>query len=160
MKKFLVMFLAACCCCVFAGEFDFTIAKGLKGWRPNTGKSSFDPVNKVSGTGSIKLVGNSTIFKKITLEPNTEYEVTVFIKAENVKGGKYRGVLLRLTDENKFFAVSGDPKRLPRQGSFDWEKCTATFNSSIFSKSEIRVMPALTCDGTAWFADLKIEKKK
>ena len=160
MKKLLFMFLAACCWCTFAGEFDFTIAKGLKGWQPNTGKSVFDAANKVAGTGSIKLIGNSTIFKKITLEPNTEYEVTVFIKAENVKGGKFRGVLLRLTDGKKFFGVSGDPKRLPQQGSFDWIKCTASFKSSIFDKPEIRVMPALSCDGTAWFADLTIEKKK
>ena len=48
MKKLLFMFLAACCWCTFAGEFDFTIAKGLKGWQPNTGKSVFDAANKVS----------------------------------------------------------------------------------------------------------------
>ena len=74
-------------------------------------------------------------------------------------GGKFRGVLLRLTDGDKFYGVSGDPKNLPRQGSFDWTKCTRTIKSSAFSQNTITVMPALTGDGTVWFDDLKIVKK-
>ena len=159
MKKIFAVLLLASVWCAFGGEFDFGFQKGLPGWKPNNGKSSFDAANKVSGSGSLKLVGDSAIFKRITLEPDTDYEVTVYIKADNVTGGKYKGVLLRLTDNKSFFAVTGASDNLPRQGTFDWTKCTRTFSSSRFKDPEIRIMPALTCEGTAWFADLSIVKK-
>ena len=140
--------------------FDFSFKRGLPGWQKNNRTVSFDPNVKISETGSLKLTGQSSVSRRIRLEPDAEYEISVYIKAENVTGGKFRGVLLRLTDGNKYFAVTGDPKNLPRQGSFDWTKCTRTVKSSFFGKSEITVMPVLTCDGTAWFDDLRIEKKK
>ena len=160
MKQILTILLSAVCLAGITAEFDLSISKNLKGWQRNTGKSSFDASVTLSDKGSLKLINSSSLYKTIELEANTEYEVSVYIKAENVTGGKYRGVLLRLTDGNKHFAITGDPKNLPRQGSFDWIKCTRTFNSSIFKNSKIKVMPALTCNGTVWFADLKIEKKK
>ena len=140
--------------------FDFSFGKGLPGWTKNNRAVSFDPTEKISGAGSLKLSGIGSVSRRIRLEPDAEYEVSVYIKAENVTGGKFRGVLLRLTDGNKYFAVTGDPKNLPRQGTFDWTKCTRTVKSSFFGKNEISVMPALTCEGTAWFDDLRIEKKK
>ena len=140
-------------------DADFTFRAGLTGWAGNRG-ASFDPAEKVSGDGSLKLSGNTSVSRKIRLEPGADYEISVYIKAENISGGKFKGVLLRLTDGNKYFAVTGDPKNLPRQGSFDWEKCTRVLPGTFFKSNEVTVMPALTCDGTAWFDDLVIVKKK
>lgn len=140
--------------------FDFSFKRGLPGWRKNNSTVSFDPAVKISEQGSLKLTGKGSVSRTIRLESDAEYEISVYIKAENVSGGKFKGVLLRLTDGNKYFSVTGDPKNLPRQGTFDWTKCTRTVKSSFFGKSEIMLMPVLTCDGTAWFDDLRIEKKR
>ena len=160
MKKiaFAALLCAAGLCCM-AAENDFAFKPKLPGWQKNNRTVSFDPAVKVSEPGSLKLSGPGSVSRKIRLEPDTDYEFSVYIKAENISGGKNRGVLLRLTDGNRFFGVSGDPKNMPRQGSFDWEKCTRVLSSSSFSGEEITVMPVLTCDGTAWFDDLTIVRK-
>ncbi|MBE6392503.1 MAG: hypothetical protein E7044_00380 [Lentisphaerae bacterium] len=143
---------------VFAADSDFSFRKGLPGWIKNNRAVYFDFSEKISAGGSLKLVNAASVSKVIKLEPGAEYEVSVYIKAQNVKGGKYKGALLRLTDGKNFFAVTADPKYLPQQGSFDWTKCTRRLKSSFFKSNKVTVMPILTCQGTVWFDDLKIVK--
>ena len=116
MKK-IISFL----CCAFdffmLAENVFSFKPGLPGWTKNNRMVSFDPTVKVSETGSLKLSGKGSASRTIQLEKDAEYEVSVYIKAENVTGGNFKGVLLRLTDGNGYFAVTGDPKNMPRQRS-------------------------------------------
>ena len=141
---------------VFAADSDFSFRKGLPGWIKNNRAVYFDSSEKISADGSLKLVNAASVSKVIKLEPGAEYEVSVYIKAKNVTGGKFKGVLLRLTDGKNFFAVTADPKYLPQQGTFDWTKCSRRLKSSFFKSNKVTVMPALTCQGTAWFDGLKI----
>ena len=160
MKSFLWIASAVISLNIFAASSDFSFKPRLVGWTRNNRTVSFDPTEKVSENGSLKLVNVSSVSKVIQLEPGAEYDVSVCIKAQDIKGGKFKGVLLRITDGNNFFAVTGDQKNLPRQGTFDWTKCTRRLKSSFFKSSKVTVMPALTCLGTAWFDDLKIVKVK
>ena len=139
---------------------NFTFDRELSGWTKNSPNVSFDPAEKMSGDGSLKLTDGGSVSKTFRLEPDVEYEVSVCIKAENVTGGQYQGVLLRLSDGRKRFAVTGDPKDIPRQGTFDWMKCTRSLKSSCFPGGEITVTPALTGKGTAWFDNITIVKKE
>ena len=141
---------------VFAADSDFSFRKGLPGWIKNNRAVYFDSSEKISADGSLKLVNAASVSKVIKLEPGAEYEVSVYIKAKNVTGGKFKGVLLRLTDGKNFFAVTADPKYLPQQGTFDWTKCSRRLKSSFFKSNKVTVMPILTCQGTVWFDDLKI----
>ena len=159
MKRIFILLCLAVICCVLAEDFDFSFAKGLPGWQKNCRSLSVALTGGPAGNATLKLESKGHVAKTITLESDAEYEVSVYIKAQDVNGEQYKGVLLRLTDGNNYFAVTGDAKNLPRQGTFDWTKCTRILRASFFKKSEIMVMPALTCEGTAWFADLKIVKK-
>ena len=160
MKKIILTLCAASALCLWAAEDDFSFRPGLPGWAKSNLMAVYDSEVKISESGSLKLTGQSSVLRRIQLEPDSEYEISVYIKAENVTGEKYRGVLLRLTDGKKYFAVTGDPKNMPRQGSFDWTKCVRTVKGSFFQNGKVIVVPALTCEGTAWFDDIRIEKKK
>ena len=104
MKEIISILSIAFTVFLWAAESDFTFKPELSGWQKSR-NAVFDPAEKISGDGSLKLTGNSSVSKKIQLEPGAEYEVSVFIKAKDVTGGQYKGVLLRLTDGKKFYAV-------------------------------------------------------
>ena len=142
---------------------DFSFRKGLPGWWESGRNSSADPVCKISDSCSLKLTYSgevSSVSRTVKLEPDTEYEVSVYVKGENVRGKKYTGALLRLTDGERHWAVTADAqKNIAVQGTFDWTKCVRSINSSQFKNNMVTVMPLLSCAGTVWFDDLKIVKK-
>lgn len=160
MKTLFLILCTIFSCCLWAVDVDFSFKPGLPGWTRNNRTIYFDKNEKAAGNGSLKLVNTASVSRSLSLEAGAEYEVSVYIKARDITGGKYKGVLLRLTDGKRFFAVTGRQDNLPQQGTFDWIKCTRRFKSSLFKNNQVTIMPALTCKGTAWFCNLKIVKIK
>ena len=162
-KLFLTMFLLISMVS-FASETDFAFEKDFPGWKKSSkiqwGKNAiFDQQVKTSQTGSLKLISDGSHLsasKFFKLDPSAEYEITVYIKAENVEGTQQTGAGLFVSDGTKWYTLATPPLK----GTFEWTKFTRTIKGSFFKKSEVYVALYLSAKGTVWFDDIKIVKKE
>ena len=166
-RKMVLLLLSLISMASFSSEkMFFAFEDNLPGWRKSSKmqweKNAFlDQQVKTSQTGSLKLVSDGCYLsaaKYFKLEPDAEYEISVYIKAENVEGTQHTGASLFISDDNntRWYTMAIPPLK----GTFDWTKFTRTVKSSFFKKAEVYVAPYLSAKGTVWFDDLKIEKKK
>ena len=157
MKKRAVLVLLAGM--ILCSAEELSISEGLPGWliaskTAKIGKNVvFDPEVKVSKSGSIKFTSAAAAMKRFKLEPGAEYEVSYYVKADQTDRA-----LLWLNDGKKYLLVPADGSKTMK-GTFDWRKCTRTIKSSFFGKDMINVVPTMTGNGTAWFDNIRIEKK-
>ena len=106
-----------------------------------------------SGASSVRIslpsVGDAWFQQQVTVEPETQYLLTGWIKTENVHSGA--GANLSLVDT--YTQSEG------RFGTTDWTRVYLWFNSG--PKTKITIGPrlgnwAFPTSGTAWFDDLRL----
>lgn len=165
-RKLVLILLSLISMTSFSSEkIFFAFEDNLPGWRKSSkmqwGKNAFlDRQVKTSQTGSLKLVSDGcrlSAAKYFKLEPDAEYEISVYIKAENVEGTQKTGSSLFISDDTntKWYTIATPPLK----GTFDWKKFTMTVKSSFFKKTGVYVALYLSAKGTVWFDDIKVEKK-
>lgn len=121
---------------------------------------SFDESTFMKGGKSLKLSsegGSISILQYLPeLRPNTKYQLSFFLKTENVvlKKRDWAGVCVNIWDDkNRWFPANF------YTGTIPWSKQGFTFEtgpgSNIKTKSYIRLC-VLNASGTAWFDDLKL----
>ena len=114
------------------------------------------------GQGIIKLpsddnsvfspqTNDASMRQTITIEPNTEYEVSVMINV--LPGTSGRAVF----DTNDRFDDTA--QFVQSTGTNGWEKFTGTFNSGAFNEVVLRVFVEDEFNGTVYFDDIELKKK-
>ena len=110
--------------------------EGLSHWKI-TGKYSLDTSDKISGKQSLKITKGyfDEIWQFAEVKPNTEYELTYYLKCTDLKCRGKKGVF------GVSVSIAGDKKRKVYgrngtwkfdNGTFDWTPVTIRFNTSEF----------------------------
>lgn len=103
-----------------------------------------------SGSSSVRIyspIGDEASFEQeLTVEPETQYLLTGWIKTENVDSGT--GATLSLI--GTWFHSEG------RFGTTDWTRVVLWFNSGTRTKVRIGARLGYPSKGTAWFDDIRL----
>ena len=130
-------------------SFDGFITNGgfetgdLTGWKSDdwcAANAAVTDAEKYEGDYSVSLTGGYTNVKQtVTLEANTDYVLTAYYKGKPIV----------------YFKAVGNNGAWPDAGA-DWTLYTYEFNSGDVTSAELEIASA---DGTAYFDNVKIEKK-
>ncbi len=116
------------------------------------GELSLDTLIKKSGNYSAKITSNSSYpgFYELntSVEPNTNYLISGYIKTSNVTGSAYLGMHGN-ADETDISSPS-------IVGTQDWTPVYVRWYSG--SNTSMKIQCGLKESGTAWFDDIKLEK--
>ncbi len=145
------------------GDFE----NGFSDWTVN-GKGILDTQNKVSGMQSLKInkssgKGFDEIYQTVSLKPNTEYELSYYIRAQDVtktvEKAKAYGVSCTLAASNYRLAYGSGGLWKYDNGTFDWKKVTVRFNSNDFKSNMLRVgIQFPNAKGIAWIDSFSIRE--
>ena len=140
---------------VKASSFD----KEFKLWKKSPAKSvEFDKEVKVSGSGSIKLTNKSTAIRTFDLKPGTAYELTFYVRGQDVEGSKGKGGRIMLFDgRKKWGRITTRINNVVEHGTFDWRQGKAVIKSSDWG-DKIRVSLAMRGRGTLWFDEVEFKE--
>jgi hypothetical protein len=116
-------------------------------WEPDTGRD---------GSGAVRITTDSATpndawwSQSVELTPNTPYNISGWIKGENITGGA-TGANVGVLDTWIHSDSAGS------KGTFDWKQVSATFETDALGR--VSIAPRLgfwvsTVSGTAWFDDL------
>ena len=147
------------------GAEELTFDRKLTGWKASSVKCvAVDETTKV-GAMSVRITNDGerksvNVGKVLELEPNTQYELTFYVKGENIEAGKNLGARIILNAGKKWGRITSLPGNKPETGTFDWRQGKGIIDTSKFPDSRIKVDLNLTGKGTVWFDDLAIVKKK
>ncbi len=127
----------------YGGQAEETVDKGVA----RTGKHSV----KITSAGG----ADSSWFTDIKVKPNTEYQLTAWVKTDKVGGGGYGALLNAHELQNNPRVVTNALKK-----TNDWTKVEVTFNS------QSRNILGINClfggwgqaKGTAWWDDLSLNE--
>ncbi len=113
------------------------------------GDPSIDQIVKHSGNYSAKISINNTGLYELnkTVEPNTQYLISGYIKTSNVTDGAYLSVVNNAS--TSYFS-----NRIV--GTQDWTPVYLRWYSG--NNTSMKIQCRLTDAGTAWFDDIKLEK--
>ena len=136
------------------------IDQKFTGWQVSSAKKVSIAESFNNTENSICLKDGCRVWKVVNLEPNTQYELTFFIKGENIQVGKNLGARIVLNNGKKWQRITTHPDNHPETGTFDWKKGSGIIDTSAFPASNIMIELNLTGKGTVWFSNLVISKKK
>ncbi|MBR7104947.1 MAG: hypothetical protein IKC65_08385 [Lentisphaeria bacterium] len=109
---------------------------------------------------SIRMDSPGHIEKLFDLEEGVEYELTFYVKGENIKSsaGKGAQVLICGGDRKAWARAATNNKGTPETGTFDWKKGSRRFTGKYFKSNKVYIMPTLNSSGKAWFDKIELKK--
>ena len=132
----------------------------LTGWKVPSAKTvAMDNQIKV-GEMSVRLENGGRIWKTLQLEPKTQYEISFYIKGKGIQNGKNQGAAILLNAGKKWERITSLPGNQYETGTFDWKKGSGIIDTSHFPSTLIRVGLTLSGQGTVWFDEIVLSKKK
>jgi len=156
MKKILLLALCGICLTVFPQEISFD--ENLSGWEKRGKNIASDPVIRTSRNYSLRLGSDSTVTRKLKLDPESEYEISFNIRGKGIRSG--------LTEDGKktaaFMILRGN-RRGNLQGSFetgtfDWKRKKSLFACDVLGTTEVTMALVMRGKGEVWFDDIRIVK--
>ncbi|MBR1951940.1 MAG: hypothetical protein IKA32_05150 [Lentisphaeria bacterium] len=129
-------------------------------WKNHYGTAVFmDKETKLSDQ-SIRLNGQGRVEKLFDLEDDAEYELTFYMKGENVSKGSKNGaqVLICGGDRKAWARAATNNKGTPEYGTFDWKKGSRRFTGKYFKSNKVYIMLTLNGSGTVWFDKVELKK--
>ena len=155
-KKMIALFALLSMFSIFAEELNFD--SKLTGWTvSNRKKVVADSKIKEGGT-VIRLENDSSIRRKLELEPNTKYRVTFRIKGQDIASGKNQGARIMLNAGKYWERITATPKNEPDTGTFDWKEGSGIIDTAKFKSGTITIYLSIKGLGTVWYDEVKIEK--
>lgn len=128
----------------------------LQGWNLQ-GKKNIDVDIKTKVKDcSVICRDDSGVTKEILLEPNSQYEISFYIKGENIQGNQGAGVLINAG--KKWQRITSKPNNAFESGTFDWKKCVGVIDTEKLGTNKITIYCLIRGTGTVWFDGLEIKK--
>ena len=147
-----------------AAQSDLTDAlkfdRNLTGWQTSAASRIAIDENIKIDKAAVRLSGGGRLWKILELEPNSQYELTFYIKGEKISTGKNHGARIVLNSGKKWSRITAAPGNQPDTGTFDWKKGSGIIDTALYPDCKIRLELNLMGEGTVWFDDLVIVKKK
>ncbi len=143
---------------------DLSMTKGFKGWsRSMYAKPVADTQIKVSAECSAKLTNNApdkscAIYRVMKLEPDTPYELTFYMKGENIEASGNNGARIMLSANNRYKRATTQAGHAPETGTFDWRNGSYRFNTSEFKTGDVTISLMFSGTGTVWFDKIEVKK--
>ena len=129
-------------------------------WQKFSRKKVFsDSQHKAAGSVSVRIENGGTLQRYFDLKPDTEYELTFYVKGKNIDGSGDNGARIMLYDgKKKWGRFSSDQYRSkPDSGTFDWRLGKGVIKSAEWGK-RIRISLALRGKGTVWFDEVYLKE--
>ena len=157
IKRYLIFAAVFSVLAMNAQESSFD--KELKLWKKSPVKNiSIDKEVKVAGSGSVRLNNQATLFREFPLKADTNYELTFFVKGENIDSSKGQGGRVMLFDgRKKWGRVTSRVNSGLETGTFDWRQGKAEIKSPDWGE-KIRISLALRGNGTIWFDEVELKE--
>ena len=157
IKRYLIFAAVFSVLAMNAQESSFD--KELKLWKKSPVKNiSIDKDVKVAGSGSVRLNNQATLFREFPLKADTNYELTFFVKGENIDSSKGQGGRVMLFDgRKKWGRVTSRVNSGLETGTFDWRQGKAEIKSPDWGE-KIRISLALRGNGTIWFDEVELKE--
>lgn len=144
---------------VLAEENSFDREHSL--WKKSAaGQVVIDRECKAAGESSIRLEKGATFSRVFELKPDTEYELTFYVRGRDVESGKGKGGRIMLYDgKKKWGRITSDPmgRGTLETGTFDWRLGKGRIKSADWGKT-IRIDLALRGKGILWFDEVQIRE--
>lgn len=132
--------------------------RSLQGWNLQ-GKKNVDVDTKTKVKDcSVVCRNDSGVTKEILLEPNSQYEISFYIKGENIKGGQGSGAGMLINAGKKWQRISTQKNNAFESGTFDWKKCAGIIDTGKLGTNKITIYCLIRGAGTVWFDGLEIKK--
>ena len=130
-------------------------------WRKSSPRQVFvDRDCKAAGESSIRIEKGGTFSRVFELKPETEYELTFYVKGKDIESGKNLGGRIMLFDGKKKWGriTSGTMGRGTLEtGTFDWRLGKGRIKSSDWGKT-IKIDLTLRGKGTIWYDEVQLRE--
>lgn len=145
-----------------------SFTEGLDGWKVVGTKAVVDPEIKLSGNPVLKICvekpGWNRVSQSLQLEPDAEYELTFYLKCDNVvrTDKKFSGVFVGLSNGKNVLNYGIDGLWKYSSGTFDWKKASFSFSSKYFADNlnvDLSLQLSMDASGTFYFSGLSLKKK-
>lgn len=137
-------------------------SEGLKGWRFENKAIAVIPDMKFNGKAVVKLPANSEIRQNFTIKPDTDYILTYYIKAENVKSPapRNKGIRFMLNANKKWLRATPLAHGGCVTGTTDWLKGEFRFNSTkeLNGGGKLTIKLVLDCEGVCYVSDVRLQE--
>jgi len=139
-------------------DFREALAK-LSSWQKQF--MSADTQCRVSDIFSVKVEKNNMLSMLITLAPDTQYELSFFVKGQDLDANGKGGQIL-INNGKHWQRIVSSPNGEKEGGTFDWRRGKGTIDTGKFTLPETKIYLSCGASGTIWYDKLelkKIEKK-
>ncbi len=146
-----------------------SFTEGLDGWKVVGTKAVVDPGIKLSGNPVLKICvekpGWNRVSQSFRLEPDAEYELTFYLKCDNVvrTDKKFSGVFVGLSNGKNVLHYGIDGLWKYSSGTFDWKKASFSFSSKYFADNlnvDLSLQLSMDAVGTFYFSGISLRKKE
>lgn len=152
-----------------------SFSNGLEHWQvpkegsdPYTASELDKTVSADSGSSSVKLIRNDAqgvawrpyvIQRNIRLKPDTQYEISCYIRGRNIAVQPKSGAYIAVTVGNKTLHYGSKGLWKYDTGTFDWTEVRHRFNSRYFGGTDAIVALGIRdSTGTAWFDSISLKE--
>jgi hypothetical protein len=137
-------------------SFELATQNQIKYWRSKTLAPSWYRDNTAKGYYSLQYKGEGSPMdkvQKVEIAPNTDYQLSIFLKVEKGTIGSVMFDTKGVFDETCKFELDAKNK------SDDWVKFTGTFNSGDSSVVDLRCITSPDFNGTCYWDDVVLKEK-
>ena len=132
-------------------------------WKKSSPRQVFiDRKYKAAGESSIRIENGGMFSRVFKLKPDTEYELTFFVKGRNIASSRNQGGRIMLHDgQEKWGRITSNPedRNKPETGTFDWRQGKGRIKSSDWGET-IKIELAIRGKGTIWFDEVQLTEVK
>ena len=158
MHKMTFIFGIFLCLGLMLSAEEFWDDQNLTGWKKdNASNISFDTEVKISGKSSLRLKDKAMIFRKFELEPDSVYELSFYVKGDQLSGKGNDGARIMVNGGKHWKRFTSDSKNLPERGSFDWKKGSGLIDTARMGTT-VKIYLAAASTGTVWYDGLNLIK--
>ena len=136
-------------------------------WKKSSPKQVFKDTDcKVRGGSSIRIENGGTALRSVELEPDTEYELTFYVKGKDIQSGTFKqgkyvkpnGGRIQLHNNQSWIRITSDPmNRKLETGTFDWRKGEGIIDTNVLGE-KINLNLSIFGKGTVYFDKIRLKK--
>ena len=137
---------------------DLIFDRSLQGWTLQGKKHVNTDARIKIKERSVVCSNDSGVTKEILLEPNSQYEISFYIKGENIQKGKTFGAGVLINAGKRWQRISTKLNNEFESGTFDWKKAVGIIDTSKLETNKVTLYFLIRGTGTVWYDGVEIKK--